>query len=431
MSQRPNILYIHSHDTGRYIQPYGYAVPTPHLQQFAEEGVLFENAFAAAPTCSPSRAALLTGSSPHVNGMLGLAHRGFSLHDYSHHILHTLKQAEYTSALVGIQHISNDFEAIGYDEIRYAFFANDIAEKAADYIEHPPQEPFFLSVGFYETHREFPETADAQAARYVPVPPHLPRTPDVRRDMADYLESARKLDEAVGIVLEALARSGQAENTLVICTTDHGLPFPGMKCTLKDSGTGVFMMMRGPGGFTGGRVVSEMITQLDVYPTLCELVGVPLPGWLAGRSFLPLVQEEDYEEHEAIFSEVTYHAAYEPKRAVRTKRWKYIRQFSERAQPVLPNIDDSLSKDEWIRYEGNQPIVKEQLYDLMRDPAEMVNLAGDEDHQQVLADLRRLLLDWMERTHDPLLDGPVAPPKGGVINDPDGLSPDEPTITVS
>src|SRR5437763_15364561 len=78
----PNILYIHSHDSGRYLQPYGYAVPTPNLQKLAREGVLFRQAFSAAPTCSPSRACLLTGQFAHQNGMLGLAHRGFAMTDY-------------------------------------------------------------------------------------------------------------------------------------------------------------------------------------------------------------------------------------------------------------------------------------------------------------------------------------------------------------
>ncbi|MCB0172753.1 MAG: sulfatase-like hydrolase/transferase, partial [Anaerolineae bacterium] len=110
-----NILYLHSHDTGRYIQPYGHAVPTPHLQQLAEEGVLFRRAFSAAPTCSPSRACLLTGQSAHSNGMLGLAHRGFTLNDYHQHLVHTLRRAGYYSALVGIQHIAADTAAIGYD----------------------------------------------------------------------------------------------------------------------------------------------------------------------------------------------------------------------------------------------------------------------------------------------------------------------------
>ncbi|MGE9292553.1 MAG: sulfatase-like hydrolase/transferase [Puniceicoccales bacterium] len=102
MKQHPNILYYHSHDTGRYIQPYGYQVPTPNLQQLAEEGVLFRRAFCAAPTCSPSRAGLLTGCAAHSVGMLGLAHRGFSLTDVSRTMVTYLREVGYETCLCGI-----------------------------------------------------------------------------------------------------------------------------------------------------------------------------------------------------------------------------------------------------------------------------------------------------------------------------------------
>ena len=113
----PNILYIHSHDTGRYVQPYGYAIPTPRIQRLAEEGMLFRKAFCAAPTCSGSRASLLTGQHAHSNGMLGLAHRGFSLRNYRHHIVHTLRKVGYYSVLIGEQHISKEPDIIGYDKV--------------------------------------------------------------------------------------------------------------------------------------------------------------------------------------------------------------------------------------------------------------------------------------------------------------------------
>ena len=103
---KPNILYLHSHDSGRYLQPYGHAVPTSNLQRLAEDGVIFRRAFCAAPTCSPSRAALLTGQSAHNAGMTGLANRNFVLGDFRQHIIHTLHPAGYTSALAGIQHIA-------------------------------------------------------------------------------------------------------------------------------------------------------------------------------------------------------------------------------------------------------------------------------------------------------------------------------------
>jgi arylsulfatase A-like enzyme len=98
----PNILYLHSHDTGRYVSPMGYAVPTPNVQRLAGEGTLFRRCFCAAPTCSPSRAALLTGQSAHSSGMLGLAHRGFVLSDYTQHLVSTLKGAGYHTVLAGM-----------------------------------------------------------------------------------------------------------------------------------------------------------------------------------------------------------------------------------------------------------------------------------------------------------------------------------------
>ena len=103
---RPNILYMNSHDTGRYVQPYGHAVPTPNLQRLAEQGLLFRQAFSAAATCSPSRAALVTGQCPHRNGMVGLAHRNFRLNDDGRHLLHALRKAGYSSTLVGCQHVA-------------------------------------------------------------------------------------------------------------------------------------------------------------------------------------------------------------------------------------------------------------------------------------------------------------------------------------
>jgi arylsulfatase A-like enzyme len=117
MRATPNILYLHSHDTGRYIQPYGHQVPTPNIQRLADQGMLFRDAFCAAPTCSGSRACLLTGQWAHNNGMTGLAHRGWTLDDYDHHLVHTLRETGYWSALIGEQHVSTDPEILGYDHV--------------------------------------------------------------------------------------------------------------------------------------------------------------------------------------------------------------------------------------------------------------------------------------------------------------------------
>ncbi len=425
---RPNILYIHSHDTGRYLQPYGHAVPAPNLQRLAEEGVLFRKAFNAAPTCSPSRASLLTGMCPHSNGMLGLAHRGFSLHDYRQHIVHTLRAAGYRSVLCGLQHVARDPKVIGYDEVM-SFKGNhveDVAPAAAAFLGKKHDAPFFLDAGFFETHREFRQPGPKEDPRFCQPPAPIPDTPETRADIAAFKASARVMDEGVGKVLNALEANGLAENTLVISTTDHGIAFPAMKCNLTDHGMGVSLILRGPGGFRGGKVVDAMVSHLDIFPTLCELAGIDKPRRLEGTSLLPLIRGEAKEIHEEIFAEVNYHAAYEPKRAVRTHRWKYIRHFDGRKHPNLPNCDDGLSKSYWLEmgWKG-RGVEQEQLFDLVFDPNETRNVAGDAAARGTLQEMRERLNQWMHRTNDPLLRGPVAAPHGATANDPDGVSPKE------
>ncbi|MES2464744.1 MAG: sulfatase [Armatimonadota bacterium] len=429
---RPNVLYIHSHDTGRYIQPYGHAVPTPNFQRLAEEGVLFRQAFCAAPVCSASRAALLTGKNPHVNGMIGLAHNGFRLNDPGQHLAAYLQGLGYHTALCGVEHTESDPTRLGYKEIliKGRAIAENVVPSAVAFLKSRDvendanAEPFFLSVGFFETHREFADPGPHEDPRYCQPPSVLPDTPETRADMAAFKASARLLDEGVGAVLQALEESGLAENTLVISTTDHGIAFPAMKCNLTDQGTGVMLILRGPGGqngtgsrWTGGLVIDSMVSHLDLFPTICETLGSTPPPGLEGRSLLPLLDDNTLELHEELFSEVTYHAAYEPQRAVRTRRWKYIRRFDPRSGPVLSNCDDSPSKYVWIDNGwGDREPAEEQLYDLMFDPLERHNLAGQTAQDTVLNDMRERLRSWMEETQDPLLKGPVLLPPGTAVN---------------
>lgn len=433
---RPNICYLHSHDTGRMIQPYGHAVSTPHLQRLAEQGVLFRHVHAGGPTCSPSRAALLTGQSPHSAGMLGLAHRGFGLADPGHHLAHTLRAAGYHTALAGLQHVarSEGVAGLGYDEV---LGERGVAEQnAVGFLQGAAarEQPFFLDVGFFETHRRGREDGHFTTGhvlgdgRYVLPPAPLPDTADTRADIADFAVAAGRLDAKIGSILQALGDAGLADDTLVIYTTDHGVAFPGMKCSLTDRGTGVAMVARGPGEFRGGRVVDALISQVDVFPTLCELLDVPAPEWLEGRSFLPVLRGAVEQVNDAVFSEVTYHAAYEPKRAVRTPRHVYIRNFGDLGRPVLPNCDDGPSKTQLLEYGWqHRPVPAEELYDAGLDRTETQNVVDDPAYREVLADLRTRLEDWMRRTADPLLDGPVPLPDGAVANDPAGASPLDPT----
>jgi N-sulfoglucosamine sulfohydrolase len=428
MNQPPNILYIHSHDTGRHVQPYGYQVPTPNIQLLADQGVIFHKAFCAAPTCSGSRASLLTGQYCHNNGMIGLAHRGWSLNDYSEHIVHPLSEAGYRSVLIGEQHISKDPHVIGYHDVIEvdSHHADEVAPITIESLR-TASEPFFMSVGFFETHRDFAVPTSVRDTLYSLPPPTLPDTERTREDMAAFKASARSLDQGIGAVLNGLRHYGLDERTLVLCTTDHGLAFPNAKATLFDGGIGVMMLVRGPEGFTGGKVFDTIVSHLDVYPTLCEIAGVETPSFVQGTSLMPLVRGEADRVHDEIFAEVTYHAAYEPQRAIRTDRWKYIRRFDDYPHPVLSNCDDSATKEVLVEAGWNGQIVApEQLYDLIFDPHESRNLLGDPAHAAIHEELRGRLEDWMMETDDPLLEGPVEAPPGAEINLPNQLSSREP-----
>src|SRR5919206_743036 len=176
----PNILYLHSHDTGRYVQPYGHQIPTPNIQHLADQGVLFRQAFSAASSCSPSRASLLTGQYPHSNGMMGLAHRGWPLNDYTQHLIHTLRKVGYHSELIGEQHISEDTTMLGYDVVHKVprTEVNTVAPLAVDILrERVPKEPWFLSVGFFETHRSFFAPSSVRDSLYSLPPSNLPDLP--------------------------------------------------------------------------------------------------------------------------------------------------------------------------------------------------------------------------------------------------------------
>ncbi len=433
MTTRPNILYLHSHDTGRYIQPYGEPVPMPNVQALADRGVLFREAFCAAPTCSASRACLLTGQYGQSNGMLGLAHRGWSLRDYGHHIVHTLRDVGYTSVLIGEQHISKEPEAIGYDEVIKVptTHVESVAPLAMEVLSRPRERPLFMSVGFFETHREFLGPGSLRDVQYSKPPNNLPDAPEVRADVAAFKASARSLDHGVGVVLNALDGAGLTDETLVIFTTDHGMPFPGAKATLYDRGLGVMLILSGPEPFGGGRVHDGLVSHIDIYPTICDYLGIARPPFLQGVSLMALLRGEVAQARQEIFAGSTWHAAYEPQRAVRTTRHKYIRRWGDRRTPVLPNTDDGPSKDLLLRNGwADREIAKEQLYDLLFDPNEANNLFDDPGYADVLADLQGRMQSWMNATDDPLLAGHVDPPPGVEINLPGQLSATDPPTRV-
>lgn len=419
-----NVIYLNSHDTGRVLSPYGHPVNTPNVQRLAEEGVLFRNAHSAAPTCSPSRAALTMGQYPHSCGMIGLGNRGIPVREPSEHLANTLKEGGYTTIgsdnHLGLGNAGKQPSDLGY-ELPLAW--ND-TDGAVEFIRTRPEKPFFMSLSFGMTHRKgrgFATGPDPSRydPRYTRPPSPLADTPEIRADWAHFLTDCEALDAEYGRILDALDETGLADDTLVIVTTDHGPPFPGMKCNLTQHGTGVALILRGPGDFQGGKVVDGLVSQIDLYPTICSLAGIDAPEWLQGVSMEHLVKEDPHGQiHDQIFAEVSYHAAYEPKRAVRTPRYVYVRRFGNRLRPVLPNCDASPSKDAWLAHGwAEKPCDEEMLFDTFYDPEETNNLAEHPRYRHVVDEMRHRLSEWMLATEDPLLEpGRVTLPQTGWEN---------------
>ncbi|MDL2232531.1 sulfatase [Ruminococcaceae bacterium OttesenSCG-928-L11] len=428
-----NIVYLHTHDSGRYLEPYGYGISTPNLMALAKESTLFRHCYCAGPTCSPSRAALLTGTWPHVNGMLGLTHRGFGLRDYDMHLARYLTGFGYETVLSGIQHEAADGNDIGYTRILQDTWGGDMkndhaaerdrtsAELAAGYLTEKAKQGgrFFLSVGLLNTHRPFPEETDPVRADYA-MPPHtMYDCAATRRDMAGYCKSAAIADECFGIVLDAIRTAGLADDTIVMFTTDHGIAFPHMKCNLYDTGTGVALMIRYPGNPTAGTATDALVSQIDIFPTLCELCDVPIPEWVDGTSVVQVLSGRDQTGSDAVFSEVTYHGSYEPARSIRTERYKLIRRFDFHLGVVPCNIDNGPSK-RFLLDSGlmKQTVAREILIDLHLDPMERENRVGDSGYLDIYNDLSARLSAWMEQTGDPLVQVThrVPLPDGARIN---------------
>lgn len=434
-----NVIYINTHDSGRMMSPYGYDIPTENLKKLAEDSVVFTNAFCAGPTCSPSRAALLTGTFPHQNGMLGLAQRGFSLYNPERHLANFLKDNGYNTCLCGIQHEygwyldleKNGLHDLGYKEIittdskpfkkeeLYLWDRNNAAEVVKWLDNYNEEKPFLLSFGMHSTHRPYPvEVAEFIDERYVIPPYPITNNEENRHDHAQYMTTAHYADENVKMIVDALKRNNLYENSIIIFTTDHGLALPFNKCNLTDTGIGVSLIMKVPKADSNGKVVDSLVSQIDVFPTLCELLNLNKPDYLEGKSFAEAFVNNKALLDEYIFAEINFHTSYEPVRCVRTKRYKYIKYYDETWNKVnLSNMDESVPKD-FLMNNGLREKVKyrEGLFDLYYDPTERNNLVDDIKYKEILENLRKVLLEKQIKTDDPILKGALEIKKGYKVN---------------
>jgi N-sulfoglucosamine sulfohydrolase len=425
---RKNVVLLVADDLGMEVGCYGdKAARTPNIDALARAGTRFTHGFASVSSCSPSRAAILTGLPTHQSGQYGLAHDTHNFHTFRNvqSLPRLLKPAGYRTGVIAKLHVQPP-EVYPWDAEVRANGRNGavIAAEAKKFIEASGDKPFFLLVGFTDPHRArrgfdsqnplrgMPTfTFDPKA---LPLPYHVPDQPEARADLADYYGSVSRLDFGVGAVLDVLNQTKHDADTLVVFLSDNGMPFPGAKTTLYDAGVHLPLVVRAPGGKAA--VNDAMVSWTDVAPTVLDWAGVKPPAAMLGKSLLPLLGHEGAKDRDVIYGSHQFHEVtmYYPMRMVRTRTHKLIVNLAH--ELPVPSASDLYNSDTWqgiLRRNdsmvGKRPREmfehrpREEFFDLAKDPDELKNVAGDAAYADVLKDLRTKLKAWQVATRDPWL----------------------------
>lgn len=422
MKEKPNIILFITHDQGQFLGCYNSpqnpnSLNTPNLDKLAENGVRFTNHFCTAPQCSPSRGGIQTSLYPHQNGLMGLVDRGWTLPERNKTLPMYLKEQGYTTHLMGFQHEVFDAYSLGYDTIskRRPEPLYNCQKMNKDYQKffetHQNEEnPFYLCIGVTQVHRPFGVWGEPVDPNGVIVPHYLPDNKIVRDDLSQFYGAIEGVDNCIGSIIKQLEDLGLRENTLFIYTTDHGEAYPRAKCTLYDPGLKTLLLMSWPGSviFEHNKVYNQMISNIDLLPTLLELIGAKIPKNIEGKSFMPLLKGETNKFRKEIYSEKTFHEYYDPIRSIRTEECKYIINFEK--SEILYQIGMDIQQDAIGKYMSEQ-IKKtrpnEELYDLKKDHTEIHNLIDDPNYKDIVKELKNKLYEWMKRTDDPILKGKI------------------------
>ena len=438
-AKQPNILLIVSEDNGPELGCYGDPnARTPNLDRLATEGIRFERAFVPQAGCSQSRASFLTGLYPHQHGQIGLATWNFRLYrEDTPNLPRSLKAVGYRTGIIGKLHI-NPASAFPFDfhEIPGANFGRknlqDYAKHASEFI-NADEAPFFLSVNYPDPHDpwvrqvdglpEVPQTgADVRAMPYMGIDP-----PEGREMIADYYNCISRMDALVGDLLKVLEKSGKTRDTIVVYFGDHGADMLRGKRTCYEGGLRIPLLMRWP-GHVQAQVRTEMVSTIDLMPTLLAAAATkPVPE-MPGRAWQPLFQRGIVGWRKYLFAEYHTHGAtnFFPQRSVRNDRFKLIENLLP--GEVHPDYEATLNKmtgevrnsspdvdldfhvpiaqapsEVKKAYERMRQPPRYELYDLENDPFEFRNLADNSDYEKQLNELVDQVNAWRRQTNDPLL----------------------------
>ena len=404
----PNIIKIICHDIGKHLGCYGVkSVSTSTIDSLAKEGILFNNAFATSPGCSPSRAAIATGRYPHNTGVLGLAHAhfGWQLDKNIPHIAKYLSNNGYRTMLFGLQHVTYQEKSLGFNSIFPERPADEVIKNIRKKInERLSNKPFYAEINFFEPHRPFDfGGVKPFKSKGVFIPKYIPTNQHSKIEFAAMQGAIKKMDESILQILKILKKKNFYENTIIIFTTDHGIPFPKAKGTLYDSGIETSLIFHYPKLKSKNRKFNELISNIDILPTLLDLAKIKKSKKIQGKSFYKLLYNKKYIENKYIFAEKTYHEGFDPIRCVRSKDYKLIINFdSDRTIRVPSDIMNGCTYQSMI---GKLTNVREryELYNIKKDKYERKNVANNKKYKKVRQKLIKEIFLWMRSTKDPLL----------------------------
>lgn len=435
----PNVLFITVDDMNAdTLGVFGCPVKgtTPQLDKLAGEGMRFEHAHVQAPNCTPSRNVFQTGRYPHNSGV-----EGFYDVEPAYPILpDLLKVKGYRTGIWGKVADTTPRSNYAWDAVintpgkGMLKNAEAVGKAALKFIQESQSEdkPFYLVLNISDPHHPLFGSKASQKQGYdifppsriytadeVVVPGFLPDIPGVREEVARYYSSVRRADDIVGSILDALEKSGEAEHTVVVFISDHGMPFPFAKTNLYRHGTRTPWMVRFPGIVKAGSVDAEhMISAIDFMPTILEICGIGLPEDLDGRSMLPLLKGDPQSGRDMVFTEYHENAAgiRNPMRAIETKRFGYV--FSPWSDGERLFKSATLSSESYkamkkagatdkaiaARVEFFNHRCVEELYDYEKDPDALHNLIDNPEYADVAKRMRKELEDHMEASGDEALE---------------------------
>ncbi|MFY0624930.1 MAG: sulfatase [Reichenbachiella sp.] len=441
-ADKPNIVLIVSDDHGLdAVGCYGnQVIQTPNIDQLAQDGTKFTDAFCTSASCSASRSTLLTGQFNHAIGHYGHAHdfHHFSTFDSVKTLPVILDQNNYRTARIGKYHLAPE-SVYFFQEVLEADPRNTIemAENSSDFI-NKNDEPFFLYFCTDDPHRGHPFTPDPWNApnsfgnlengyegvtqiSYSPeeviVPDYLPDTETCRAELANYYQSVSRIDQGVGRLINELKKAGKYENTVIIYISDNGIAFPGAKTTVYEPGIKLPCIIKSPNQENKGVTTNKMVSWVDLMPTILDYAGINYQKQnFHGESFYGKTESVDSIDSakEKIYASHTFHEVtmYYPMRVVRERQYKLIWNIAYGlTYPFASDLWISSTYQDVVRnekeYFGKRTVedylnrTEFELYDLKNDPEEIINLANDPKYLEVLKRLKSDMKKFQFETRDP------------------------------